>query len=174
MVSWERCFRPKGNMFSMKDMNRKILFLILFSIPLIAIPQFYSWFAISSPILIKDKIRKCTDYKASGNESIFKACLTSTLNAYDFLIKKTEDENAHEVFWSMCSSEIQYDFDLGARCMTAAIDICKLTPNKQLLVDQQSCYRIFNEHTWVANPAAHKLDFRKPIRKEEEISKYVQ
>lgn len=105
---------------------------------------------------------------------VYQLCVTSTLNAYDYLIDRTKDENVHEAFWAMCADTIQYEFELGSRCMAAAMDICKLSDNKNMILEPLSCYRIFDEHTWVASPAAHKLNFTKPVRKEEEISKYVQ
>lgn len=103
----------------------------------------------------------------------FNDCVTSKLNAYD-LIKQKMDDPATSPFIgeSVCVDKIRSSFEYGARCMTTAIEICK-QDSAGNIVNVLGCLRTFSAPGWQANPSAIKLDFTKPIRKEEEIGSYI-
>ena len=133
-----------------------------------------AWFDKSSKLLLSKELNTCHDYRNAGNISAFNDCVTSKLNAYDLIKKKMEDPATSPLIGeSVCVDKIRSGFEYGARCITAAADICKQDSTGNI-ANVLGCLRTFSNPSWQANPSALKLDFTKPIRKEEEIGKYVQ
>jgi hypothetical protein len=133
-----------------------------------------AWFAKSSKLLLSKELNTCHDYRNAGNIPAFKDCVTSKLNAYDLIKQKMDDKTTSPLIGdSVCVDKIRSSFEYGARCMTAAVDICK-QDSAGNIVNALGCLRTFSNPAWQSNPSAMKLDFTTPIRKEDEIGKYIQ
>lgn len=133
-----------------------------------------AWFNKSSKLLISKELNTCHDFRNAGNIPRFNECVTSKLNAYDAIKLKMDDPAVSPLIGeSVCVDKIRSGFENGARCMVAAIDICRQDSSGNI-ANALGCLRTFSTPNWQANPAAMKLDFTKPIRNETEIGKYVQ
>jgi hypothetical protein len=133
-----------------------------------------TWFAKSSRLLLSKEMNSCHDYRNAGNIPAFKDCVTSKLNAYDLIKQKMDDPATSPLIGeSVCVDKIRSSFEYGARCMTAAVDICK-QDSAGNIANPLACLRTFSSPVWQSNPSAMKLDFTAPVRKEDEIGKYIQ
>ena len=133
-----------------------------------------AWFYKSTKLLISKELNTCHDFRNTGNIPRFNECVTSKLNAYDAIKLKMDDPVVSPLIGeSVCVDKIRSGFENGARCMVAAIDICKQDSSGNI-ANVLGCLRTFSTPNWQANPSAMKLDFIKPVRKEEEIKSYLQ
>lgn len=133
-----------------------------------------AWFYQSSNLLMQQELSTCYDYKAAGNAKFFNYCLSSKLNAFDYIKKKIDDRSINRMIGeTVCVEQIGVKFELGARCMAAAVELCR-QDDQGNIIDLTSCFRIMGNGNWLANPTALRLDFTKPNRKEEDIKQYIQ
>lgn len=133
-----------------------------------------TWFYRSSKLLLSKELNTCHDYRNAGNIPAFKDCVTSKLNAYDLIKQKMDDPAISPLIGeSVCVDKIRTGFEYGARCMTAAVDICK-QDSAGNIANALGCLRTFSAPNWQANASAMKLDFTRPVRSEDEMGKYIQ
>ena len=148
--------------------------IIILLITVTAHAEKNAWFAKSSKLLFSKELNTCHDHKVAGNIPRFNECVTSKLNAYDAIKLKMDDPVVSPLIGeSVCVDKSRSGFENGARCMVAAIDICKQDSSGNI-ANVLGCLRTFSTPNWQANPSAMKLDFTKPVRKEEEIKSYLQ
>ncbi|KQT37907.1 hypothetical protein ASG24_02675 [Methylophilus sp. Leaf414] len=155
-------------------MKTLILALTLMTCVLAAHAEKNAWFYKSSRLLLSKELNTCHDFRNAGNIPRFNECVTSKLNAYDSIKLKMDDPSVSPLIGeSVCVDKIRAGFENGARCMVAAIDICKQDSSGNI-PNALTCLRAFSTPNWQANPSAMKLDFTRPVRKEDEIKGYIQ
>ncbi|HSH87053.1 MAG TPA: hypothetical protein VK958_07380 [Methylophilus sp.] len=155
-------------------LKKLYLAIIILLITVTAHAEKNAWFAKSSKLLFSKELNTCHDHKVAGNLPLFNDCVTSKLNAYDVIKQKMDDPAVSPFFGdSVCVDKIRASFELGARCMAAALDICKQGSGMSV-TNPLGCLRTFSGSTWQAHPSAMKLDFTQPARSEKEINHYVQ
>lgn len=133
-----------------------------------------AWFYKSSRLLLSKELNTCHDFRNAGNIARFNECVTSKLNAYDSVKLKMDDPSVSPLIGeSVCVDKIRSSFENGARCMVAAIDICKQDSSGNI-GNVLGCLRTFSTPNWQSNPSAMQLDFSQPPRKEDEIKRYIQ
>ncbi|MGP1717877.1 MAG: hypothetical protein ACTS9Y_11930 [Methylophilus sp.] len=166
-----RPFERKTFKHMMKPLILALTFLIY---SCVASAEKNTWFYKSSKLLLFKELNTCHDYRNAGNIPAFKDCVTSKLNAYDLIKQKMDDPATSPLIGeSVCVDKIRAGFEYGARCMTAAAEICK-QDSAGNIANALGCLRTFSAPNWQTNPSAMKLDFTKPIRNEDEMRKYVQ
>lgn len=151
-----------------------ILTLTLLLYTITAHAEKNAWFHKSSKLLFSKELNTCNSHKNAGNIPLFKECVTSKLNAYDLIRQQMNDPAVSPLIGeSVCVDKIRFNFEYGARCMSAAPEICK-QDSAGNIANVLGCLRTFSNPNWLANPSAMKLDFTRPIRSEEEVGKYIQ
>ena len=83
-------------------------------------------------------------------------CAQRARNAYNYLAAKAGNSLLPAQVWNTCSTSWKADMELGARCITAAEDICKINERGQLM-DQDSCFGNMSRGRWVKNAKANSL-----------------
>lgn len=131
------------------------------------------WFSKSSKLLLSKELNTCQNHKKVGNLKLAGDCITSKLNAYDWLKQKADDPALSPFIGeSVCVDKIRLGFEYGARCMAVAADLCIQDPSGNI-ANPLACLRTFSGSNWQNHPAAQKLDFTRPNRSEEEVVRYM-
>jgi hypothetical protein len=121
------------------------------------------WFLSVHDLLLRNQLVNCENYKNAGNAAMYRTCRNSTMNAHDFLADRARVSLLPVVGWSFCSDNIQYDFPLGAQCLTAVELLCPLNNEKEF-ADFRSCYSLMESNAWLSNPMIQRMSFTKPNR----------
>ena len=121
------------------------------------------WFLGVHELLLRNQLLNCENYKSAGNAAMYRTCRNSTLNAHDFLVDRAKVSLLPLVGWSFCSDSIQYDFPLGAQCLTAVELLCPLNKEKEF-DDFFTCNRLMESNAWLSNPMIQRMSFTKPNR----------
>ena len=95
---------------------------------------------------------------ASRDPNRQQRCEKASQKANDYLVQTAKTSPLPYAVWSMCARNWSISLDMGARCIAAATDICKLSEDGKL-EDLQTCYRIMSGPDWTANPHAKALNF---------------
>ncbi len=111
--------------------------------------------------LLELQIRACQQLGAAGDPAAANRCSNRTKNAFDVLKERSERSDLPLSVWGYCAQFWMDDMTLGARCVTAAEDICK-TLSPGVLRDQTGCLKVMSSGAWVANPKARSLTFDTP------------
>lgn len=155
-------------------LNKLYLVLTFLLFTVTAHAEKNAWFSKSSKLLLSKELNTCHDYKVAGNLPLYNDCVTAKLNAYDVIRQKMDDPAVSPFIGeSVCVDKIRANFEYGARCMAAAMDICK-QGSAGSVANPLGCLRTFSAPNWQSNPSAMKLDFSQPARREQEIRNYVQ
>jgi hypothetical protein len=83
-------------------------------------------------------------------------CAQKARNAYNYLSAKANSSLLPAQVWNTCSTSWKADMELGARCITAAEDICKINERGQLS-DSNDCLSNMSRGRWVRNAKANAL-----------------
>lgn len=111
--------------------------------------------------LLDSQLRACQQLGAVGDSAAANRCSNRTKNAFDVLKARSETSELPLSVWGYCSQFWIDDMTLGARCITAAEEICKTT-SPGVLQDQAGCLQVMSSGAWVANPKARSLTFDAP------------
>jgi hypothetical protein len=111
--------------------------------------------------LLESQLRACQQLGAAGDPGAANRCSIRTKNAFDVIKARSETSHLPLSVWGYCAQFWMDDMTLGARCITAAEDICK-TSSPGVLQDQMECLKVMGSGAWVANPKARSLTFDAP------------
>lgn len=111
--------------------------------------------------LLESQLHACQQLGAAGDPAASNRCSNRTKNAFDVLKARSETSELPLSVWGYCAKFWTDDMTLGARCVIAAEDICKVS-SPGVLQDQIGCLRIMSSGAWVANPKARSLTFDAP------------
>ena len=104
------------------------------------------------------QLKDCSDLAAAGSTRGANICATRTSNAYNFLASKASNSKLPAPVWRACVNSWKTDMELGARCVAAAEDICKLDETGKI-TDYNSCIQVMGTGKWVTNQSAAELKF---------------
>lgn len=116
--------------------------------------------------LIQKQVAECIQFEKAGNRHVAKACEEMRGRAFDYLRAQAKTSRLPVEIWMQCGEYWTIDYVLGARCMAAAEDICKVD-GKGELIDRLGCTSVMNSSAWVVNPKAQSLDLRGSLATEE-------
>lgn len=148
---WEPCARPRTSRGS-DEPQRSIEFPGAGAV----------YFQVRSAA-IHEQNGRCQEYGAAGNPEMQTLCYSELVNADEFLTQLAQHSPVPQLGWTLCLSDISDDFSLGARCIVAFEDICRLNSDGQLL-DYSRCLQTMTSRAWVVNPKASALSFNRPLR----------
>lgn len=111
--------------------------------------------------LLEFQLGACQKLSAAGYSGAANRCSKRTKNAFEVLLAHSENSELPLSVWGYCSQFWIDDMTLGARCITAAEEICKTT-SPGVLQDQTGCLQVMSSGAWVANPKARSLTFDAP------------
>lgn len=119
-----------------------------------------AFFLIAGPKrYLQQQIDACKDVGlASGDANEQKRCEGRAQMAYQYLKAQAYQSNLPMFVWQMCGGLWADDMPMGARCIAAAKDICKVGADGRLQ-DEPSCSRIMEGSLWTTNPSARALNF---------------
>jgi hypothetical protein len=114
------------------------------------------------------QLDECANLGIAGNEELAVGCKTELLNAHDFLTQLALGRglgNPSLVQWIGCSSQLESNLEMGARCIVAARDMvpCRANlSNPNGVNDYAQCMSILTDGDWTANPKALRIRFDAP------------
>jgi len=118
----------------------------------------WEFLLISPKLILKQQLDKCQDLGIAGDLAAQKRCEKITNNAYVYLREAAYTSELSAEPWAICGRRWRFDMELGARCIAAATEICKMDANGRL-ANYPTCMRIMGDGGWAANPSARALNF---------------